>query len=353
MMKFVHLLAGCVFPLFYSCHQKKEVQPPQSDDFETLTGKDLPTWEYVQTKEDFEQLDIYKGFYDLRKGLISATDGQVRIPTAVHFIWIGPRPFPRESVENVRTWMAKNPNWTFYFWTDRERPLPAPGMKLRKIQDLNFLKLRECFGKSGSYGEKSDLLRYEILYQEGGIYVDHDVKCFKAFDTLNHAYDFYCGVDMPYTSSLPACIHTTNNLIGAKAGHPILLRCMELVAQNWDKIEQDYPGADRDSMLNRVLHRTFWLFSEAVKEMGNQGDNRDIVFPAYFFDAPKDELALYARHQYAGLWHEKESDFEKMVRQRLMLLSKKSNKILLFVGVMTALNGIGLAALFLYLRKQT
>lgn len=346
------LLIGCFIFLNAACQKKKVLQRPSSDDFESLTGKDLPVWDYVQTKEDVEHLNLFKRMYDLKKGLIGASDEMQRIPKVVHFIWIGPRQFPRESVENVRSWMAKNPGWTFNFWTDRQRPLPCPGMKMRMIRDLNFLKLRDCFAKSDNYGEKSDLLRYEILYQEGGVYVDHDVKCFKPFDSLNKAYDFYCGIDMPYTSSLPSCIFTTNNLIGVRPGHPILSRCMEMVAEQWDLVEQEYPGTDRDSMLNRVLHRTFWLFGEAVKESVNNGENRDIVLPAYYFDAPKDELAIFARHQYAGSWHETESAFEKMVRQRLMLLSKKSNKILLFFGVMSALNLLGLIALFLVFKRS-
>ena len=191
--------------------------------------------------------------YDLRKGLIGAAEAGVQVPKIVHFIWIGPKQFPRESVENVRTWMAKHPDWTFNFWTDRQRPLPCPGMRMRMIHEVDFLKLKSCFAKSESYGEKSDLLRYEILYREGGIYVDHDVKCFKAFDPLNESFDFFCGIDMPYTSSLPSCIHPTNNLIGVKPGHPIIARCMETLAEKWDQIEEEYPGADRDSMLNRAF----------------------------------------------------------------------------------------------------
>lgn len=345
-------LLGGLFILSIACNKKKAVTLPTSDDFESLTGQNLPTWEYVQTKEDIEHLNLFKSMYDLRKGLVNVATEEMRIPKNIHFIWIGPKPFPRESVENVRTWMAKNPDCSFYFWTDRERPAPMPGMKVRMVQDLDFLKLRDCFSKSDNYGEKSDLLRYEILYKEGGIYVDHDVKCFKSFDPLNKAYDFYCGIDMPYTSSLPSCVYTTNNLIGVKPGHPILMRCMEMLADKWDKIEQDYPGGDRDAMLNRVLHRTFWLFGEAIKQVGNQADNRDIVFPAYYFDAPKEELAIFARHQYSGSWHETESAFEKMVRQRLMTLTKKSNKMMLIFGGVAVLNVLGLVGLYLLIKRN-
>ena len=240
-----------IFIVFFSfslgaCQKKRVMQRHAAGDFESLTGKGLPVWEYVQTKEDVEHLHFFTRMYELKKGLLDTSD-RFRIPKIVHFIWIGPRPFPRESVENVRTWMGKHPDWTFNFWTDRERPLPYPGMKLRMIKELPFLKLRACYARSDNFGEKSDLLRCEILYQEGGVYVDHDVKCFKAFDPLNRGYDFYCGIDMPYTSSLPSCIFTTNNLIGVKPQHPILLRCMEMLAEKWDQIEQDYPGSDGDA----------------------------------------------------------------------------------------------------------
>lgn len=346
------LLIGALSLLSFSCQKKTEIYHPTANDFESLTGKDLSTWQYVQTKEDFEHLNLFKQMYDSHKDLIETPSDAVRIPKVVHFIWIGPRAFPRESVENIRTWMAKNPDWTFNFWTDRQRPLPAPGMQVRMIQDFDFLKLRDCFSKSDNYGEKSDVLRYEILYREGGVYVDHDVKCFKSFEALNRAYDFYCGIDMPYTSSLPSCVFTTNNLIGVKPGHPILMRCMQLLADKWDQIENDYPGQDRDAMLNRVLHRTFWLFGEAVKLEASRGDNRDIVFPAYYFDAPKEEYAIFARHQYAGAWHEKESSFEKMVRQRLMILTKKSNLIMLIIAVMSVINVAGLVTIYMVFRKR-
>ncbi len=179
------------FLSLFRLSEKKNPSASTSSDFESLTGKNLPSWEYVQTKEDFEHLHFFQQMYDLGKHLIETPVDGVRIPKIVHFIWIGPKAFPRESVENVRTWMAKNPGWTFYFWTDRQRPLPCPGMQARMIQDFDFFKLRDCFSKSDNYGEKSDVLRYEILYREGGVYVDHDVKCFKSFDVLNRSYDFF------------------------------------------------------------------------------------------------------------------------------------------------------------------
>lgn len=320
--------------------------------FEALSGKALPQWSYVQTQADFEQLDYFRHIYELRAGLLSSTHDQIRIPKTVHFIWLGPHPFPLKSVENVKSWMAKNPSWTFCFWTDRPRPLPVPGMQMRRVQDFSFSLLGDCFQKTTCFAEQSDVLRYEILYKEGGVYVDHDVKCLKPFDALNSAYDFYCGMDLPNTTSLPTSVLITNNLIGVQPSHPILLECMEQIAKQWDQIEADYPGEDRDSLVKRVSHRTFWLFGEAVRTKNNEGDHRDIVFPAYYFDAPTEKLSIFAHHQYAGTWHETETPFEQMVRKRLVTITKKNNLVLLLVASVSAVNLAALTGFFIYLRKK-
>jgi Glycosyltransferase sugar-binding region containing DXD motif len=349
MLKYCFIFLAILF-LCFSCNSQKAIII--ADDFESLSGKHTPFWKYVKTKEDFEYLHFFSCVYEQRRPLLKDPGATYRIPKVIHFIWLGPKPFPVASVENVRMWMAKHPDWEVNFWTDRSRPCPCPGMKQRLVQNLSFKQLREYFIISDNYGEQSDVLRYEILFQEGGVYVDHDVKCFKEFDVLNRTYDFYCGIDMPYTSSLPSCVYTTNNLIGAKPNHPILKHCMDLLSNSWNTIQYEYPGKDRDATLNRVLHRTFWLFGQAIKEKNNQEDNRDIVFPAYYFDAPKDELALFARHQYAGSWHETESIFEKMVREKIVKICKKLNHMYLCFAGLAALQIIGFTGLFLFIHRR-
>ncbi len=333
-----------------SCGKKDDKKG--KDEFISLMGDSLPAWQYVQTKEDFDNLQYFKKIYDEKKALLSTTSKKAKIPKVVHFIWLGPKPFPRESVENVRTWIAKNPGWEMHFWTDRDRPLPHPSMKRRMLKDFTFTKLADCYYKSDNFGEKSDILRYEILFQEGGVYVDHDVKCVKPFDTLNTAFDFYCGLEVPYKTSLSSSVLPTNNIVAAHPHHPVLGHSIDWLKEKWDLIEKDYPGKDRDSVINRVSHRTFFVLGEAFKKLGNREGNQDIVFPAYYFNAPEDGQAIMARHTYAGTWFENESQFEKNTRERLMMLSKKANKTLLFLGVLTGLNLLGFAFLYFSFQKK-
>ncbi|MGD0664302.1 MAG: glycosyltransferase [Rhabdochlamydiaceae bacterium] len=350
-MKSYRWLILLLLPFLLGCSKKEE--KADKNDFETLMGHGLPAWKYVQTPEDFENLQFFKTVYEKNIPFLQMKSSMYHVPKVIHFIWIGPKPFPRESVENVRSWIAKHPDWTIKFWTDRERPLPHKQMELARVQDLKFTKLFDCYKKSDNYAEKSDLLRYEILYQEGGIYVDHDVKCFQSFDPFCKAYDFYCGLEMPHESPLSSSVIPTNNLIGSRQGHPILKRCMEWLDVEWDRIEHEYPGKDRDAIINRVAHRTFQVVGRTFMSLANKEGNRDIALPTFYFNAPEEKDALFARHLYKGTWFENETEFEKNVRERLVKISKKTNKILLAFGAFSFINIIGLVILFMKYRRTS
>ena len=344
---FIFSLLLCV-----GCKKKEVVETPKTD-FESLMGCHLPAWKHVQTKEDFENLALFKAIYEqnislLKEGSVEET----KIPRVIHFIWLGPNAFPRTSIENVRTWMAHNPDWKVKFWTDRKRPLPHPKMELCLLKDFNFHQLEREFHSSDNFGEKSDVLRIEILYQEGGIYADHDVKCVRSFDPLNSAYDLYCGLEVPYPTSLSSSVLPTNNLLGARAGHPLFVKMMDWLSERWDQIEHDYPGKDRDAVINRVAHRTFLVLGENFKQFANQDGNVDIALPSYYFNSPKEELALFSQHQYKGTWFENETKFERSARKRLMMLSKKVNKLLLGICVLAGLNLLGFAAVGMLIHRS-
>lgn len=340
------------FLLFFSsCSEKKEIAK-ENTDFESLMGKELPAWKYVRTKEDFQNLEFFKNVYEKNIEALAKASDEYKIPKVIHFIWLGPKPFPRESIENVRGWIANHPDWKVKFWTDRIRPLPHPQMELCLLNQFTFCKLEPFFYQSDNMAERSDVLRYEILFQEGGVYVDHDVKCIKSFAPFHHAYDFYCGMEVPYPTSLSSSLLPTNNIVGAKAGHILLKNIMDWLADHWQQIEKDYPGTDRDAVINRVAHRTFVVLGENFKIFSNHQGNKDIALPSYYFNAPEEEKAIFAQHQYKGTWFENESQFEKMARKRLMMLSKKVNKILLGLGLLAALNVAGFVTLGILLYRK-
>ena len=129
-----------------------------------------------------------------------------RIPKIIHQIWIGPRPFPEKYKAWQKTWQSL-PGWTYKLWTDEE------------VESFPLIN-KELYLQEKNYGARADILRIEILYQEGGLYVDTDYECIKSeiFDELHELYDFYCGMS-PLDGK---AILINNALIGSIPGHSIL-----------------------------------------------------------------------------------------------------------------------------------
>jgi hypothetical protein len=88
----------------------------------------------------------------------------------IHFIWLGKNRIPREI---INTWIPKvNDNYTIIVWRD----FPDKNEKYDKdILSIGGLYNQSIFDESSKYNQKSDILRLEILYKYGGVYLDCDI----------------------------------------------------------------------------------------------------------------------------------------------------------------------------------
>lgn len=177
-----------------------------------------------------------------------------RIPNKVHRIWLG-SPLPEKEREFGLTWVKYHPDWEYKLWTEKE------------IDEFGLVN-RKWYDKTKNYGEKSDIARYEILYREGGLYIDTDFECLKPFDVIHHCCDFFAGIN---------CLtkfEVFNGLIGSVPGHPILKCCIESVPR--------YAGR------GAVLARTGpYFFTECIRKVMPTLDDRSVLFPtSYFYPWP-------------------------------------------------------------------
>ena len=108
------------------------------DEFDQMMGRSTSHWQHVTQLQDQEVLERAKTIYFKNKSAQFTHEGPYKIPPIIHFIWLGDRPFPPQSVENIRTWIAQNPGWKVKFWTDRDREVPCEGMERVLIKDFNF-----------------------------------------------------------------------------------------------------------------------------------------------------------------------------------------------------------------------
>jgi len=104
------------------------------------------------------------------------------IPKIIHNIWIqGYHDLPNDIKVDYLKIKKLNPDWDFMIWDDKmiiqllEKHPPI----LKVYKGCSNLP-----GIIGSSTTQSDIARYVIMKEYGGIYYDFDFKCRKSFDTL-------------------------------------------------------------------------------------------------------------------------------------------------------------------------
>lgn len=99
------------------------------------------------------------------------------IPRIFHRTWFGPNPLPPAYVGYGESFRRFNPGWEMMLWTDEHVPL---------------LVNQALFDNAIDGCEKSDLVRHEVLYQFGGVFIDTDVECLRSFEPLRPSP--FCGI---------------------------------------------------------------------------------------------------------------------------------------------------------------
>jgi len=346
------------FLFFLTCFSSliAKQRDPDFADFEALMGKETVHWNYVAQAEDLQTLEFAKGLYSKNKDRQFAVQGTYKIPPVIHFIWLGPRPFPPESVENIRTWIATNPGWKIKFWTDRERFPPCEGLETVFVKDFIFRRLGKCYEQSQNWGEKSDLLRYEILFQEGGIYADHDANCLRPFNGMHRGYDFFCCLETPHRPFVGRNITCGNGVIGSRPAHPTVGKVIDLIAQRWEPLAEKFRGNDEYSRVEIVMQRTYIALTNAIQETIDRDGNSDIILPAAYFFSKPGIPSLYSEHFYAGAWDElkaRKTPTDRSEEQSLGRIRRKNRNVSLLLGGLILLNGILIGTLVRQRAKMT
>lgn len=91
------------------------------------------------------------------------------IPKVVHWVWLGPGTLPAEHRAWMQGWLDRHPGWRGRLWRDAEIP------RLRNQIE---------YDRARTWAQKSDVLRYEILLDHGGVYLDTDMECVRNIEEL-------------------------------------------------------------------------------------------------------------------------------------------------------------------------
>lgn len=188
---------------------------------------------------------------------------QSNIPKILHFIWLGSS-LPIDAKLSIDSWKRHHPKWEIKVWQDSDL--------------TNFkwacLSAKESFFKAKSYSEKADILRYNILYNFGGIYSDTDVVCIKPFDCLlDSGCDLFSGFQI--NSFL---FHIALGILGAKKGHPLLKECLKSISfdQNLHLFDRTGPALFTKKSLSFLKSNLFILPSSYFYPLPSTEKNRTL-----------------------------------------------------------------------------
>jgi inositol phosphorylceramide mannosyltransferase catalytic subunit len=131
------------------------------------------------------------------------------IPPVLHQIWVGPDPLPDAYAAYGETWRSHHPGWEYRLWTDDN----LPAMRNRDLYDrADELTPAHNIGQF-----RADVLRYELLWSFGGVYVDVDFECLASIEHLLDGVDAFAAWEVQDR-------WIANGLMGAEPGHPFIDR---------------------------------------------------------------------------------------------------------------------------------
>lgn len=139
-----------------------------------------------------------------------------RIPHVIHRVWLG----------------GEEPDWTKPFAATWERP----GWELQRWDDDGVTELfplanqdlyDEADAIAGDHAGqfKSDILRYEILNEFGGVYVDTDFECLRSIDPLLPGVQFFAAWETQNQ-------WVNNAIMGSAPNHPVLGKLISRLQAN-------------------------------------------------------------------------------------------------------------------------
>lgn len=122
------------------------------------------------------------------------------IPKIIHYCWFGKGLMPKSQQDCIKSWQKIMPDYKIMRWDE-------------ETFDYEQYSASKHAYKVKKYALVSDVCRYNVLYEHGGIYLDTDVEAFKKFDKYLNA-DFFSAIELYnefYTENSLSLLDTEGN----------------------------------------------------------------------------------------------------------------------------------------------
>lgn len=134
-------------------------------------------WKIIEQIDDIQELDglnVYIGrliddCVDEQK--FEFTKGRQLIPRKIHYCWFGYSPIPSHLLQYIESWKRCCPGYEIIRWDESNYDVTKNRY------------MREAYERK-KWGFVPDYARLDIIYREGGIYLDTDVELLSSLDKL-------------------------------------------------------------------------------------------------------------------------------------------------------------------------
>lgn len=199
------------------------------------------------------------------------------IPKIIHYCWFGKKEKPKSIQMCIDSW--KILGYKIYEWNEDNYDLNKhPYVK------ENYKKKKWAF--------VSDFVRLDVLYKNGGIYLDTDVKFIRKIP------DEFLNVDCLLGFQFDCILGT--HIIGAKKGATLL----KLILDKYD-------SGNKEFFTNNIVFNDFFLeYLPAFKLNGKTqeiylNDEKIKIYSKRFFSCPMLKKEGYAYHLLDNSWRNK------------------------------------------------
>lgn len=246
----------------------------QLSKIQQLNDKDCYIWPAIAPH--------YKTDKDLNVKLQKHKKKEMLIPKKIHYCWFGESAFSELEKRCVASWHRICPDYEIIRWDESN-------------YDVSKIKYMKEAYETKKWGFVPDYARLDIIYQNGGIYLDTDVEVIRPFDELLNLEGF-AGFESKSLCALGLGF-------GAKAGHRMLRVFMDSYRNRPFKKESG--GLD--------MTASPFIQTEVLEKMGLrlnnqlQQINQMVILPAECLSPDNNMIPhitenTFSLHHFAGSW---------------------------------------------------
>jgi hypothetical protein len=212
-----------------------------------------------------------------------ANGAEMRIPKKIHCIWFGGGAMSDLNKRCIESWRKFNPDYEIMMWTEDN-------------YDLSRFPYAYAAYAAKRWALLVDFVRFDLLYEHGGIYVDTDVEMTAGWDFLLRN-DFFGFVQNNWFGM--------GNGFGSVKGYPLLKKLMKPF------LEEDYTKVDVSRYSEKVIvdnHNlikmreygcNIWKDGEAIDGGANLFPQDMVVLGTRFSHRTSNTIGI---HHYERTW---------------------------------------------------